>query len=167
MADAVSRRHRFRYSEVADMGRFSEQVDQDLKQAGWTPDRQVDPAPWLSAFEAEGLHGHPAASAFLAEFGGLAVDISGSGISRAREPFELNPLLCLGEGDRFSAWGEDIKRSIFPVGVLDQGRFFLGIDENSEIYLLETWLASFGRMPEAMSNLILGVQPTVIDDGSD
>lgn len=76
-------------------------------------------------------------------------------------------MLCVGEGDRFLEWGEEIDKSIFPVGVHDEGRFFLGIDELGELYLVETWLASFGIMPEALSNLILGVQPTVIDDGGD
>lgn len=45
------------------------------------------------------------------------------------------------------------------------GRYFLGIDEQSEIYLIETWVASFGRMPQAMDNLISGVRPTVISEG--
>ncbi|MFE1925966.1 SUKH-3 domain-containing protein [Streptomyces asoensis] len=144
---------------------YPNQVEQVLRDAGWVPERRVNPETWLSAFEAEGLRRHAAVSAFLSEFGGLAVNISGSGVNRAREPFELDPSLCEGEGDRFLEWGEDVKRSIFPIGVLDDGRFFLGIDENSEIYLVETWLASFGSMPEAMSNLIMGVKATIIDDG--
>ncbi|QDY76760.1 SUKH-3 domain-containing protein [Streptomyces qinzhouensis] len=148
------------------MGIFPDEVDRVLREAGWTPGRQVNAEPWLAAFEAEGLLRNPVVSAFLTEFGGLAVNISGPGISRAREPFEFNPMLCLGEGDRFLEWGEEIKKSIFPVGVHDEGRFFLGVDERGELYLVETWVASFGRMPEAMSNLILGVQATVIDNGS-
>ena len=144
---------------------YSAEVDQVLRAAGWAPGRQVDPEPWLSAFEAEGLQRHAAASAFLTEFGGIAVNISGSGINRTREPFEFDPLLCEGEGDRFLEWGEEVKKSIFPIGVLDEGRFFLGIDDESEIYLVESWLASFGRMPEAINNLITGIQATVISEG--
>ncbi|MCZ1019630.1 hypothetical protein [Streptomyces noursei] len=41
---------------------------------------------------------------------------------------------------------------------------FLGIDEGSEIYLVESWVASFGPMPHALENLILGVIPRRIDD---
>ncbi|MFI5641019.1 SUKH-3 domain-containing protein [Streptomyces goshikiensis] len=146
---------------------FPSQVDSVLREAGWRPGRRVDAEPWLTTFEAEGLRRHAMADAFLGEFGGLAVHISGPGISRAREPFELDPMLCVGEGDRFLEWGEEIDKAIFPVGVHDEGRFFLGIDELGELYLVETWLASFGLMPEALSNLILGVQPTTIDDGGD
>lgn len=146
---------------------FPDAVTHVLQEAGWGPGRWVDPEPWLSAFEGEGLQRHPAASAFLGEFGGLAVEISGTGVSRAREPFELDPMLCRWEGDRFAEWSETLGKSIFPVGELDHGRFFLGIDESSEIYLVETWVASFGRMPEAMIHLILGVNATLIHDGSD
>jgi hypothetical protein len=52
-----------------------------------------------------------------------------------------------------------IGRSLFPIGVLDYGRFFLGIDEHAEFYLVETWVASFGRMPLAMENLLSGIMP--------
>ncbi|MGI5412702.1 SUKH-3 domain-containing protein [Streptomyces chartreusis] len=148
------------------MEKYPVEVDQVLRAAGWTPGRQVDPESWLSAFEAEGLKSHAAARAFLTEFGGITVNLSGPGITRSREPFEFDPLLCEGEGDRFLEWGEEVKKSIFPIGVLDDGRFFLGIDEDSRIYLVETWLGSFGLMPEAMTGLITGIQATVISDDS-
>lgn len=102
---------------------------------------------------------HDAAERFLAEFGGLTFDLSGPGLSMARQPFELDPLLCLGEDDRFAEWGEVIGRSLFPLGELDKGRFFLGIDETGEVYLIETWLASFGPARDAIGNLILGIAP--------
>jgi SUKH-3 immunity protein len=136
-----------------------------LRDAGWHAGRQVDASSWVAALGVAGVVAHDAARAFLAEFGGLVVDISGPGVNRAREPFELDPLLCSGEEDRFLDWGEEIGKSLFPIGVLDMGRYFLGIDEQSEIYLIETWVASFGRMPQAMDNLISGVRPTVISEG--
>ncbi|UWW91840.1 SUKH-3 domain-containing protein [Streptomyces murinus] len=136
-----------------------------LRDAGWRAGRQMDTSSWVAALGVAGVVAHDAARAFLAEFGGLVVDISGPGVNRAREPFELDPLLCSGEEDRFLEWGEEIGKSLFPIGVLDMGRYFLGIDEQSEIYLIETWVASFGRMPQAMDNLISGVRPTVIGEG--
>ncbi|WP_030944518.1 hypothetical protein [Streptomyces sp. NRRL S-646] len=55
-------------------------------------------------------------------------------------------------------------RRLFPLGELDGGRFFIGIDEGSEICLVETWVASFGPMPHALENLILEVMSRRIDD---
>ncbi|MFD4955150.1 SUKH-3 domain-containing protein [Streptomyces sp. NPDC058451] len=82
----------------------------------------------------------------------------------AREPFELDPELAWGEDDRFSEWSDSIGRRLVPLGELDHGRYFLGIDENSEIYLVASWIAGFGPMPQALENLILGVKPRRIDD---
>ena len=144
------------------MSRFSPEVEDVLRGAGWSPDRQVDIAGWTSLFEGEGLHAHQAAIDFLREFGGLAVHISGPGREKAKEPFEFNPSLCEGEGDLFVTWSEELERQLFPLGELDRGRFFLAIDENAEIYLVEAWAASFGAMPAAVENLVLGNNPTEV-----
>ncbi|MFD9565807.1 SUKH-3 domain-containing protein [Streptomyces sp. NPDC059994] len=147
------------------MSTWSPEVLEVLEASGWTAGRRVDTAGWRSMFEGVGICMHAAAQEFLQEFGGLAVSHGGPGISRAREPFELDPELAWGEEDRFSQWSDVLGRELFPLGELDGGRFFLGIDENSEIYLVETWVASFGVMPRALENLILGVMPRTIDDG--
>lgn len=102
---------------------------------------------------------HSAAARFVAEFGGLNVRISGRGVSRARVPFEVDPDLADGEEDRFAEWGAELGCSLFPLGVLDHGRFFLAISEIAEIFLVETWVASFGVGDTALANLILGVAP--------
>jgi hypothetical protein len=138
---------------------LSTEVRRVLLAAGWQPGRRVDTAGWRTQLEAAGFAMHDAAERFLAEFGGLTIDLSGPGLSMARQPFELDPLLCLGEDDRFAEWGEVIGRSLFPLGELDKGRFFLGIDETGEVYLIETWLASFGPARDAIGNLILGIAP--------
>ncbi|MFJ5050523.1 SUKH-3 domain-containing protein [Streptomyces sp. NPDC088719] len=146
---------------------WSPEVRKVLKASGWRPGRRKDVGRWRLMFERSGLAMHDAAESFLREFGGLTVRISGPGITCAREPFELDPRLALGEEDRFLEWGEEMGRHLFPIGELDHGRFFLGIDEATEIYLVETWVASFGPMPEALENLILGMAPRPIDDGSE
>ncbi|MFJ3235987.1 SUKH-3 domain-containing protein [Streptomyces sp. NPDC086787] len=69
----------------------------------------------------------------------------------------------IGEEDRFADWSHTIGRAIFPLGELDEGRFFLGIDENSAIYLVETWLATFGSAQDALEKLILGIAPERIE----
>jgi hypothetical protein len=144
------------------MSRFSPEVEDVLRGAGWTPERRVDVSGWTSLFEDDGLTAHQAALDFLQEFGGLNVRISGPGRETAKEPFEIDPSLCEGEGDRFTVFGEELGRQLFPLGELDNGRFFLAIDENSEIYLVESWAASFGTMPTAIENLVLGGKPTEV-----
>ncbi|MEU5334215.1 SUKH-3 domain-containing protein [Streptomyces asoensis] len=149
------------------MSSWSPRVEAVLKASGWTPGRRVDTSRWRSLFESVGLSMHDAAQAFLQEFGGLTVNVSGPGISCARTPFELDPELAWGEEDRFAQWGEAIGRRLYPLGELDHGRFFLGIDEAGVVHLVETWVAGFGPMPDAMENLVLGVAPRRIDDGGE
>ncbi|MFG2281794.1 SUKH-3 domain-containing protein [Streptomyces asoensis] len=149
------------------MSSWSPKVEAVLKASGWVPGRRVDTSRWRSLFESVGLSMHDAAQAFLQEFGGLTVNVSGPGISCARTPFELDPELAWGEEDRFAQWGEAIGRRLYPLGELDHGRFFLGIDEAGVVHLVETWVASFGPMPHAMENLVLGVAPRRIDDGDE
>ena len=146
---------------------WSPEVRKVLKRSGWAPGRRTDTRRWRSMFERAGLPMHDAAESFLQEFGGLTVRISGPGITCAREPFELDPALVQGEEDRFLEWGEEIGHRLFPLGELDHGRFFLGIDEAAEIYLVETWVASFGAMPQALEGLILGMAPRLINEGSE
>ncbi|MBD0838874.1 MULTISPECIES: SUKH-3 domain-containing protein [unclassified Streptomyces] len=144
------------------MTRFSAETEEVLRSVGWREGRKVSTAEWRDQFERRGITMHHAAERFLAEFGGISVDISGPGISSAREPFELEPSLAYGEEDRFSEWGEEVGASLFPIGELDQGRFFLAIDEKSVIYLVADWLAHFGEMPAALDNLVLGVAPEIV-----
>ncbi len=144
---------------------FSTEAERVLLAASWRPGRQVDTTEWRTRIEASGLVSmHQAAQRILAEFGGLTFEHGGRGISRAREPFELNPLLALGEEDRFAEWGEVIEKSLFPIGELDQGRYFLGCDESGGVYLVADWLAYFGENRQAIDNLIIGVQPATIYD---
>ncbi|MCF3137220.1 SUKH-3 domain-containing protein [Streptomyces olivochromogenes] len=68
-------------------------------------------------------------------------------------------LAHLGPRLRFADWSSTVGRDIFPIGQLEEGRFFLGIDETSEIYLIETWVATFGPAQEALEKLVLGISP--------
>ncbi|WP_448698815.1 hypothetical protein [Streptomyces avidinii] len=69
------------------------------------------------------------------------------------------------DGDRYAECPVVRPADRQALGELDHGRFFLGIDEVGVIYLVETWVASFGPMPHAMENLVLGVVPRRIDEG--
>jgi hypothetical protein len=81
--------------------RFSPGVDRALRDAGWRPGRRAYVEFWIDHFAELGCPATDAAVDFLVEFGGLDVRISGTGITRAREPFDLDPVLCSGNEDRF------------------------------------------------------------------
>ncbi|MFI1730614.1 SUKH-3 domain-containing protein [Streptomyces acidicola] len=147
--------------EVERMAEFhppAGRVAETLASSGWTPDRQVSVDDWKEFFESRGVAMHAAARDFLSSFGGLSVDVSGPGVSCAREPFSFDPMWCEGDEDRFLDWGAELGLHLFPVGGLDNGRFVLGMDEHGVIYLLETWVASFGPWHEALEALILGIK---------
>lgn len=133
---------------------WSTEAEQGPRAIGWFPGRSVDTSRWRNLF-AGTLLMHEAAESFLREFGGLADTV-------ARTPFDLDPCRTQGEDDRFGEWGKRIGPPLFPLGELDHGCFFLGIDEHSEIYLVETWVASCGRMPDAVGNLISSARPSRI-----
>ena len=70
---------------------------QELKTAGWSPRRQVDVSEWEKGLAPEGFVMHAPARAFLTEFGGLVVPVSGPGRDYARIGVRLDPMLCLGQ----------------------------------------------------------------------
>nr|WP_250768759.1 SUKH-3 domain-containing protein [Streptomyces sp. MSC1_001] len=81
---------------------WSSEVERVLRKAGWHAGRAVDTAGWKQLLEEDGFRSHAAAEGFLREFGALVAEHGGAGITRAREPFDLDPLLALGEADRFN-----------------------------------------------------------------
>lgn len=142
--------------------RYTTETAEELAAAGWFPGRSVEVGPLLSGLDMGQLNMHAAARSFLTEYGGLALTPNGPGVNRARQHFTLNPSLCSEEEDRFLEWGEVLGKTLFPVGEFDYGAQFLAIDEDGEIYLAETWLASFGKMPEAMEGMVAGVMPEIL-----
>jgi SUKH-3 immunity protein len=134
-----------------------------LRAAGWFPGRHVDTAGWNSSFVETGLMMPPMAAAFLGEFGGLGFDIAASGASHPWCSCEIDPMVAWrSEEARFAKWSRLIGRNIFPAGELNRGRALLGMDESGELYLVNSSIASFGRMPAALDNLICGVMPHTI-----
>lgn len=87
------------------------------------------------------------------------MDISGSGITCAREPFEFDPELAVGEEDRFAELSELFGRRFFPLGETGQGEFFLAIDEEGVVYLLAAWALRVGAGDSALEHLVTGVAP--------
>ncbi len=115
------------------------ETEETLRAAGWFPGRNVSVELWRERLEESGeVRMHEAAKRFLTGFGGLRVWIGGPGITCAKSPFDFDAGFLVGEEGRFAEWSQTIGRDLFPMGELDEGRFFLGIDQNSEVYLVET-----------------------------
>lgn len=100
---------------------------------------------------------------FWREFGGLEVNVHGSGITRGRVPFRFDP----SEGDRFprigdedmtDVWSLAFGRALVPIGWIGD-RFTLAIDELGIVHTLEGWAARCGQGDEAVEGLVLGVMP--------
>lgn len=145
------------------MSRFGPEVEAVLRGAGWFPGRSVDIEPWRARFA--NLDIHDAALDFWREFGGLAVDISGPGITVARAPFEFDPsdcwrIPCVGDEDP-DDWSLAFGRQLVPIGRVEH-IFELAIDELGIVYMLETWAACCGPVDQAIEGLVLGVRPEEI-----
>ncbi|MCM2417705.1 SUKH-3 domain-containing protein [Streptomyces sp. RKAG293] len=137
------------------MSRFSPEVDVVLRESGWFPGRRTEIFRWKVSVP--DFIWHAAAEKFLEEFGGINVHISGPGITCAREPFEIDPDLAIGEEGRFAELSELFGRRFFPLGEVGRGEFFLAIDEEGLMYLLATAVLSLGAADLALENLVTGV----------
>ena len=132
------------------------EVSEILTHAGWRPGREVDSTDWCAWLSESGFKVHASFRNFISEYGGLNIRHGGEGVARAREPIEFDPELARGEEDRFEEWGRVIGKTILPIGELDGGRFFLGLDEDGVLYLIVDYLARFGSGTEGLKNLLLG-----------
>jgi hypothetical protein len=129
-----------------------------LRDAGWFPSRRLPEAVarWRSALEAEGFVLHPAAEAVLVEFGGLHVGSMGPGVEMARSEVCLDPSLAVGERERFA---ELRGRQVFPLGEVDGGNGFLGVDRAGAVYLVaEEVLARWPSFEAALRSLVTGTR---------
>lgn len=146
---------------VSGVSLLEPETERTLRSVGWFPGRRVDTDLWRVSFARTGLTMHQAAQAFLAEFGGLQAGNQGGGITRAREAFDLDPMnLWSSEEDRFAAWNDARRTTIFPIGELAHGVTLLGIDEHAELFTVEPFrLATFGRLPAGLDGLVLGAVP--------
>lgn len=153
------------------MTRFKSDVETRLRQAGWYPGRQVTDqvASWKENLRlSDGIEIFPIAERVLLEFGGLKIDDDGPGLTCAREPFELDPMLAAHEGDRFADFASLINTRLCPVGEGGRGHYFLAIGENGQIYVLMDEIKLKGiSIEDALERLILGLQATAISTFGD
>ena len=138
--------------------RFSPAVRDALAAAGWSPGRRV-PDDQLRewAGRLDGFTMSEAAERVLREFGGLSVDGHGPGLEVAREPFDIDPLVAIGEGEHFRHLTDEYGVELFPLGEAAQHFYFLAIDPQGRTYLAMEDVSLLGAtFDEALEALVLG-----------
>ena len=145
------------------LSRLHEEVRTLLKQVGWSPRRRICSSQileWGNALEQSSqFHLFEAARHALLEFGDLTIERSGLGVHCARSGFEINPLLALGEKDRFLQHEAAARTKLFPLGEVRQGHAFLAIGENGAVFILMEELVYLGKdIHSALENLLQGIR---------
>ncbi len=118
------------------MNRFSQATETILRKAGWFPGRNVSDLVEGWRVELRRLNNQemfPEAEKILLEFGGLKIKTP---TNKDIPKYDLNPLLVIGENDRFEAFEEILKAKLYPLGEADGGHAFLAVSEDGKIYLL-------------------------------
>ena len=138
---------------------MDDETETVLRSAGWEPtDRgsSEDLLRWKGEFD--GLVFHRAAEAALNKFGGVKVQIGGPGEAMARQSFELNPSLALGDDDLFYSEGDRLDKPLFPLGEGGGGQYYLAIADDGFVYALgfECIDQCGDTIEDAIENLVHG-----------
>ncbi|MFG3100261.1 SUKH-3 domain-containing protein [Streptomyces sp. NPDC048182] len=141
--------------------RWSPATERVLRSAGWRPGRSVSVDNWEKVLREadDGYVMHEAARRFLAEFGGLEVFEKGPGVNAGRASFRLDPALAKWDYEIIESLGEEVEVSLYPLGDLWQGNFYLAMAENGTVYFGmddAEWLAQ--SPDEALDRLIRGIR---------
>jgi hypothetical protein len=145
------------------MARYPEWCDDTemlLAAAGWHAGRRMTTlvSQWRSRLSA--FHMSAAAENALEEFGGICVQSAGPGLECAWGSFDLNPELAFGEEDRFAGFAPLAGGDLFPLGEVDAGHAFLGIDPVSRVYLIGDRIALEGNnIRAALDAILVGRMP--------
>jgi hypothetical protein len=146
-------------------GRFVPEIAEMLSEAGWFPGRDVFSQLRLPA----GFTLFPAAQRVLQEFGMLRIGREGPGLTSARTPVVLDPMLCEGEDDRFSDYASLLHSCLYPLGEAYGGHLFVAIDDRGRVFLLmdAMWFAG-DTFDGALDSLLRGAgrAPEVDETGN-
>lgn len=153
--------------------RFPGDVLQVLTGAGWSPGRRTDTeaAQAVDIVRAQvGRHGEraepfPAATAVLAEFGGVYVIQDGAGTDLARRPFAIDPTEVAATTETLADLGKRLRTRLFPIGMEGDHDSILAIDEAGRVYAIDhtgTWVLG-DTIDAALITLVTGTQPPRLD----
>lgn len=142
---------------------WSDETLQYLARAGWSPTYDMGEAigAWCEKL-GPGFTPSRAAESAMRRFGGISVDVRGSGKACARTSFRVDPVEAWGEEDRsarFAPPGE-----LFPLGIAGDGHAFIAIATDGRIYLVMDEIQLLGgSIEEAIENLLTGAGRTNAD----
>jgi hypothetical protein len=133
-----------------------------LRDAGWFPGRNVFSTLRLPP----GFVLLEPARRVLEEFGGLSAGEWGPGLDCARMGIDIDPMLAVGEDDRFADYSARIGSPLYPLGEAGGGDCFLAIDDKGRVFLLMDDLILFeGETFEvALDQIFNGKKGKVVDE---
>jgi hypothetical protein len=101
----------------------------------------------------------PVSRSFLERWYGVRSHYRGEGLDLAVEPFEIDPMLCIGEADRFANASARLATQLAPLGEWNGGQGFLAIDVNAVVYGIWPAVVTLGTADDALETLLLGRRP--------
>jgi hypothetical protein len=142
-------------------GRFLPETAEMLSEAGWFPGRDVFSQLRLPAE----FTLFPAAQRVLQEFGMLRIGRKGPGLTSARTPVVLDPMLCVGEDDRFSDCASLLHSCLYPLGETADGHAFVAIDDRGRVFLMMDTIWFVGdTFDGALDSLLRGERRPEVDE---
>jgi len=168
------------YSEnIAQPGRFPDQVAGALADAGWRPLQQT-----VAEALADGMiddvvnvpgqrYRHrpfPAARAAIRDFPGIFCGLRGPGVHRWVRWLNLEPAAAAHTADVLGEFAEVIGAPLFPIGVEAKGDALVAIDERGRVFALDQggeWFLG-ETLDEGLLSLLTGDGPAdrIRDDGT-
>ena len=138
--------------------RFSKQVLQLLKEAGWFEGRNIV----ISEDAQVNLQPFAAAVSVLSEFGGLHIGHCGAGIECATSDVEIDPALTTHLSPDLREYERTWNTKLFALGDFQHSHGYLIIDSDGKAYLMNDTLDYFAvSFDQALEKLLLGLLPDV------
>lgn len=138
-----------------------------LSQAGWSPDRRVETAGWVTRLESEGFKSNPTVLALLESVGGLSIRFPLLNTSTYERGIWFEPVqAATGEYDRVEEWRNEIDVDLFPLGEIiggyivwagNDGKFYYG-HEFGLYRLGESFAIAMDQLAFQKSPLLLCVE---------
>lgn len=128
-----------------------------LSAMGWSPDRWIDPSPFLDALSDDGYTPFPLATDFLSRFGGLAGNMPAHRVENYLERIHFLPDEAINAiyKERVQTYEERTGERLIVVGEAYNGHLTLMLSDQGRLYGgYDDYLCCFGSdIAEGLANL--------------